>query len=44
MLVKGYSIECAAIVDGQVFEELGSAEPKVTHWAPWPVLGVAAVV
>jgi len=68
-----YSIECAAIVNGQVFdrsvkyhfeypggwvwadmalgsspddyiEELGSDKPKVSHWAPWPVLGVAVVV
>jgi hypothetical protein len=62
---NNYSIECAAIVDGKVFdrsvryyfghkagwiwadmalgslpddyiEELGSDEPNVTHWAPWP--------
>jgi hypothetical protein len=21
------------------FEELGADKPKVTHWAPWPVVG-----
>jgi hypothetical protein len=66
-----YSVECLAVVDGEVFDrsvrfcfhhegwvwgdmslgydpadyiqELGGYEPKVTHWAPWPLLVPAEV-
>jgi len=69
---EDYSIECIAIVDGEVFDrsvkycfsglggwvwadmavgykpadytdELGGNTPKVTHWAPWPLIKETAI-